>query len=1155
MIRFSVAAVLLLAASASGHNPLFARSGCGCLRNPVAAELTVKETTQLRGYLQQRGVKHYGALSDSALKAMFHFNLINNFPNVVPATRSGMMQVVSESLSSLTDDVLPSVQQCGQIAGYLKQSVPELIGGRVNIDLKSLVASASVILHQRGVKISMAQLNILLKTGLMAYLKSTAYQSSYSSLIQLISSLDHIDHNLPNILDQESLLVVRRALENRFNLDREIFDKRYKQAVKSFEANRRRILASFNALAYRGPDYEVNMQAVIKAMIVHFPGLASSTARSALNLLQLTNSAGGKATPKDLLAMITVPKLDASLRSISEVYAQRALLKMPDQQRDLTVVQIREAYTLFTMALMSQGIRPVNQLQTFEAFIKYTQWFFLGNHVYSVEAYLLYALRVVIAYIPRGSEFFRSHIFDSTIVVDNILVPKPWKSIYEEGRDSIIQRIRGLQGSSDRIANRLASGTGEKGYVNNIVNLKPTIIAAQVPTYDAFEYQNVLLSSQHMQTVAYELAKRFEGLKEPSFQLPLLRILVRANLITGTGDKAAAAFRRLFQGLPAYSRPSSLRHILTQLSEHRLQLTEDQLKAALDQFYVFSRSFGYIIPKPAIPSIFIYAVRQYLLTLSKIPAQPFDDDYLKFLDSRLPGIIRQVTVIDNQVPIDDYLSQKILSVFRDVRVSVEAGRVIIRFIQSSNLLGKPVQGVSVVARYQKLLRSLFKRYPINTFIFGAKDLASLSAQLQKVGLGVDLKYLRDVNVMTYIGLGLTNRFPKPLTAVRFRQIVYRCISYFLRADKVGNIPSVEFFRVMLQLNKVPSSKLPVPQVPVVQTDYTPAPIYILRGINLPVKQVEKLIVILRTRFVFVTLDNVHSILVHSVLLLRASGQKVVQTNCYHLLSKYFRGLPKSIAIGAFDIEPLVKEIDDQLVDATISGTGIQAAMVELYTHMHYLKLPIPSVEVRDKFLSFVLGAYGKIHVRRQLPFGKPFYEFLSGFLPKLPDYLQPFPLFAAPQLHSMLYSKLKTPIYASDIPLYLRVVRKMQKGGLTLGGLKSTLSKVDLITVLQAGEITRLLDFVKDRKIKVSRGEIIRAFSLCRLTLGLSSVKISRADLISVFERVMLTIVTKYNSLLLVGYVEEIVLRIRNYKPRIIVPNRPKIPMLQCKHNGKYFQC
>ena len=175
MLRLPLVLALLLAASASG-NVLFARSGCGCLRNPVAAQLTAQELTHLRGYVKQRGVKHYGVLSDDALQAIFRFNLINNFPDVVPSTRSGVLQVLTESLNSVTDDVVPSVTQCGEIAGYLQKSVPALAAGGVGLDLRSLVSSAAVVLHQRGVNVNLDQLNVLLRTGLSGYLQSTAYQ-------------------------------------------------------------------------------------------------------------------------------------------------------------------------------------------------------------------------------------------------------------------------------------------------------------------------------------------------------------------------------------------------------------------------------------------------------------------------------------------------------------------------------------------------------------------------------------------------------------------------------------------------------------------------------------------------------------------------------------------------------------------------------------------------------------------------------------------------------------------------------------------------------------------------------------------------------------------------------------------------------------------
>nr|AGS19349.1 cement protein 100k [Amphibalanus amphitrite] len=1156
MLRLPLALALLLAASAYG-NVLFARSGCGCLRNPVAAKLTGEEISHLRGYVKERGVKHYDVLSNDALQAIFRFNLINNFPDVVPATRTGVLQIISESLNTLTDAVVPSVPQCGKIAGYLQKSVPGLAAGGVSLDLRSLVASASVILHQRGVTVNLEQLNVLLKSGLAGYLQSTAYQSSYGSLIQLISALDHIDHNLPNILDQESLIVVRRALESRFNLDREIFDKRYKLAIKAFEENRRRLLASFNTLAYRGPNYETNVQLVIKQMLTIFSGISAKTVRIILNILQLTNSAGGKATPKDLLAMITVPKLDVSIRKITEAAANRVYLKLPEHHQGLTIDDIQEAYSIFIIGLASQGVQPLQLEATYEAFIWHTQRFFLATRIYSVQAYLLYVMRVVVPLIPRGSQSFRLHIFDSSVVIDNILVPEGLTSIYEEGRQTIIKRIRGLQGSSSDITNRIIGGQGEKGVIGNDLKFQ-TIVPADVPGYDQFEYQNVILSAVQMREIASVLIQRFNQLKQPSLQLPLMRIMIHANVIPNSGAAAAAAFRRLFRGLPAYSGPTDLSFVLTQLSENRLQLTETQLLAGIQQFYVASRCLGYVIPQQTIPSVFLYTVREYLSTLASVPAQPFGDGFLEFLYLRLAGIIRQVTVVDQKVPIDDYVSQKIFSVFgSSVRISVEARRTIIRFIHNSELLPKVGQGVSVVAQYQRLLKSLFKRYPIGTFILSTKELVYIRAELKKAGISVDIKYLRDANVMAYIGLGLLNRLEKSMTVIRVRQIVLSSIRYFLRINKVSNIPSVEFFRVLLHQYKVPLPQLPLPKRPVIQyPKYTRAPIYILSGISLPVKQVEQLVVILRTRFVFVSIENVQSILAHTVLLLRASGQQIVQKNCYEVLTRYYRGLPKSISVGEFDIEDLVKEIDDQLKDATISGTGVQSALVELYLHMYYLKMPLPSVKVRDGFLSFVIGAYGKVQVRRQLPFGKLFYDFLQGFLPKLPGYLKPFPIFAGPQVYKVFHSTLKTPVYPSDIPLYFQLFRRVTKGSLTMGSLQSSLSGLSLLPGLTSEELSSIIDLVKGKQLKVSQTEIRRAFAICRLSLGLSSVKISRSKLISIFQEVVISIVQKYKSLLVVSYVEQILLRIRTYGPkyRPVQPITPIKPGYPCK-NSKYIRC
>ena len=844
--------------------------------------------------------------------------------------------------------------------------------------------------------------------------------------------------------------------------------------------------------------------------------------------------------------MITTPKLDISLRSISDRYANRVYLKLPAHHNGLQISEIREAYTLFIIGLASQGVQPLQLEATYETFIWHTQRFFLSAQVYSVEAYILYVIRVVVPMIPRGSASFRLHIFDSSVVVDNILVPKPLTSIYKQGRKSIIARLRGLQGSSDRISGRIERGAGAQGFVKNIVSLEAPILPSHTPGYDQFEYQNVILSGLHLKRIASVLVSRFNQLKQPSLQLPLLRILVRANVIRGTGERAAAAFRRLFKGLPAYSKPSNLAYILTQLSERRLQLTEAQLIAGLQQFYVASRSLGYVIPEKNIPSVFLYTIREYLSAQTSIPTQPFNDKFLEFLYLRLAIIIRQVTVIENQVPIDDFVTQEIFSVFGKRSISVRARRTIIRFIHSSKLLGKSAKGVSVVARYRKLLKSLFKRYPIGTFILSKQELAIVRVDLSKVGIKVDISHLRDANIMAYIGLGLLNRFKASMTVLQVRQLVYKSIRYFLRINKVSNIPSVEFFRILMHQYKVPTPQLPVPKPPVIQTDYTPPPIYILPGIALPVKQVQSLVVILRKRFVFVSIENVQSILAQSILIGRGKGRKIDQNNCYRFLTIYYRGLPKKLAIGAFDIKSLLKKIDDNLVDATISGTGIQSALVELNLHMHSLKMPVPSVQVRDDFLSFILGAYGRKQVRRQLPFGKPFYNFLKEFLPKLRGYLKPFPLFSGPQISSLLHAKLKTPIYVSDIHLYLQVVRRLRKGSLTIYILKKSLSGISLRPKLQPAEMTGLLDYVKEKEIKVTQVEIIRAFAICRLSLGLSKVRISRGQLISIFRQVMLTTVKKHNSLLVARYVEYILAAIK--KPRKAIP-------AICKVDKKFFGC
>nr|UEK51654.1 CP100k-like protein 1 [Tetraclita japonica formosana] len=1162
MMRVPLALTLLLAAFASG-SIMFPRNGCGCLRNPVAAELKTEEITQLRGYIKQRGVTHYEAFTDYSLQAIYRFNLLNNFPDVVPSSRSGVIQVVSESLKELTDEVVPSAPTCGKIADYLQGAVPELAGGGVNIDLKSLVAASAVILHQRGVAIQLSQLNILLKTGLSGYLQSTAYKTSYSALSQLIATLDHIDHNLPNILDQDLLIAVRRKLETRFNLDSKIFDQRFQQAIRVFEANRQRILESFNSLAFRGPDYEVTIQVVIRETIRLFPGISKTTLRSVLNILQLTNTRGGKATPKDLLAMITIPHLDKSLRTITDVIANRIFLKLPYHHKGLTRVEVHEAYVLFIIGLASQGVQPVQLQACHEAFVWHTQRFFLGTRSYTVEAYILYVIRVVVPSIPRGSVGFRLHLFDASIVIDNVLVPEPLQSIYKEGRQTIIERVRGLQGSSEDITRRLLTGEGEKPFVKNIVDLRPPIKTGPLPTYSKFEYEGVILSVAHLQAIAYELQRRFDQLKQPQLQLPLLRVLIRAHVVRGSGDKAAAAFRRLFSGLPRYVAPQDVAGIITQLSERRLQLTRTQVLAGLQQFFVASRCLGHVIPPKSLPGVFVYTITQYIQTLSKIPAQPFDYRFLQYLYQRLASIIQQVVLINRSVPVVGRQVESIFSVFGRVRISLRCQRTIVRFIDNSGLIKRPMKGSSTaVVVYRQLLATMLKRYPVGVFVLSEKELTILRVELStKYRISITTQYLRDANIMSFVGLGLLGRLKPSLTVVQYRQVLVVSIRSFLRINKVSNIPTSDYFRVLFRTQHVKTPSLPVPQPPVIQTPkvYVPPPIYILRGLTLTVVQVREIVAVLRVRFTFVSLDNVQAILAHTVLLLRANGKPVDQKNAYEVLSSYYSSLSKNLAISGVDIDALLKTIDERLVDATISGTGIQSGLVELFLHMSFLKMPIPGPEVRNEFFSFCIGAYGQVQVRRQLPFGKSFYEFLSGFLPKLPGYLKPFPLFSGPKIFDAFSAQLKTRIAPSDIRLLIQVIRRttrVKSSSFNLGYLLKIISRAKptpITAPLDPKELTGLLDYVKAQKLKVTQAELTRAFAICRLTVRLSVRKVTRVQVLKIFQRLVQTTVKKYNSLLVVSLVEQLVVSFRSVKvirPVIPFPRPTRFPV---KRAGGFF--
>nr|UEK51649.1 CP100k-like protein 1 [Megabalanus ajax] len=977
MMRLPLVAVLLLVASANGYRPSFARRGCGCLRSPVAADLDDKEIAILRGYVKERGVKHYESLSDISLKAIFRNKLINNFPDEVPATRDGLLQVIAESFGSLTDSVVPSVAQCDQIAGYLKKSVPALVGAGVSIDLRSLVSSAAVLLHQRGVTVNTDELNIFLKYGLINYLKSTVYQSSYSMLRQLIVTLDYLDNDLPIILDYKELIAVRLALKKRFNTSVNIFKNRYQLAIQSYKANRNLLLASFRTLAYRGPKYEIYLQQVIRETIKIFPSISAATVRKVFNSLQLSNTGSGMGSPKDLLTMITVPSLDASLRSITRMYANNLYKKLPACYMDQKI-EIQEIYFLFLVSILSQGIQPLNQVATYELFIYHSTSYFQSSCTYTVDDYFLFISRVVRSNIPLGSKHFKIISFDHSVVIENILVPEPWTSIYKEGRDTIIKRLVGLQGSSDQITKRLIEGGGEKDYVKNIVNLKPAITAGPVPTYDAFEYKNVLLSSQHMQSIALELEKRFEGLKKPSLRLPLLQILVRADIITDTGDKAAAAFLRLFQGLPKFSRPSSLSYIMTQLSAYRLQATKAQIKAALDQFFVATKCLGYVIPQQQIPSIFVAVVGQYLSTLPTIPKQPFDYNFLEFLHFRLASIIEQLSAVGSQSVIDDYAIYEIFSVFGRTGLSVYAKRIIIKYINEYEILPKEAQ----IAEYQQLIKSVMTKCSVNSLILNEKQLNSILSNLYKSkGIKIELSMLIDINYMAYFAVCQSGSYRPAMHNYLYRSI----ISYNLTVRK-PKYHSAEFFRILIEQAK-PSQvkiqqKLPVSRLPLIQYRRKPErPCYIIPGIILYKEQLRQLVTVILPRFAFVNMYNIRSIVAHTILILRAR-YRVTQENCYERLKEYYKSLPVN-ALKAFDSYKLLETLEVRPKRAAISSAGIQSAMAELYMHMHHLKMPFPSDdEVRIAVLRDCLSAYSSKGMYRSVPFGRRFHGFLKDYLPK-----------------------------------------------------------------------------------------------------------------------------------------------------------------------------
>nr|QTP96552.1 adult cement protein 1 [Chelonibia testudinaria] len=1131
MLRVPLALALLLVASANGHN--FARHGCGCIRSPVAAELGPEELSQLRGYIQNHGVNHYKTFTDQSLQAIYRFNLLNNFPDVVPSSRAGVLQLVSESLNGLTDQVVPSVTQVGQTVDYLRGAVPQLSGSNVNIDLSSLVAASSAILNNRGLEIRLQELNTLLKTGLTGFLQSAAYHRNYGSLSQLVSSLDYIDSTLPSILDQDLLVEVRRRLVARYNQNSKIFDQRYDQAIKIFESHRARLLASFNALAFRGPTYEVTIQSVIQAIHRLYPSVTTGALRSGLNVLQLTNTGGGRVTPRDLLAMITVPQLGSGIRSITDIFAGRVVSGLPLRHRGLTISQIREAYGLFIIGLTSQGIQPLQAQAAYNAFVWHTRRFFGGVTVYSVEAYITYVIRVVVPSIPRDSAHFRLHLFDSNIVINNVLVPEPLKSIYKEGRQTLLAPIRGLQGSSEDITRRLIRGEGEKPFVKDIVKLAPEIKNGPLPTYNKFEYDGVVLSARQQQAIFQALQQRFDRLRQPQLQLPLLRVLIRARVVR---RNPAETFQRLFRGLPSFQAPRNIDGLITQLGQNRLTLTREQLLAGLQQFYVASRSLGIVIPPRSLPGVFIYTIRQYLRTLTTIPAQPFDFRFLQYVQERLASIIQRTVLINRSVPVVGRQVENIFNVFGNIQVSLRAQRTILRFISSSGLVRSPVTSSSTaITVYRRLLASLVQRYPVSTFILSVRELIVLRAQLSQVGIRVSLQYLRDANVMAFVGLGLFNRLQPTVTTVQFRQMIFVSIRTFARINQVNNIPSGAFFRIVFSTHGKTIPSLPVPHYPVIQAPVSP-PIYILRGLTLPVRQVHEIVSALRSRFPFVSLDNAQAIIAHTVLLLRSRNSNFNYARAHPALMRYYSGLPRSLAISGVNIDTLLRTIDERLVDATISGAGIRSGLVELYLHMHFLGLPIPTPAVRDQFFSFILSAYGQMQVRRQLPFGRYFFTFLNSFLGKLPGYVKPFPLFAAPKIYDAFSSQLGVRISPADMPLLLQAIQRVapaQGGQFNLGYLLQTIQRArpsPFSAPLTSSELTSLLGYFKTHQVAVSQPQLIRAFAICQLTVRLSVQSITRAQVLQAFQRVIMSTMRQNHGLFGAGLVNQLVSNFRQGK-------------------------
>lgn len=1118
-------ALLLLLAALVGSGAgtiMFPRGGCGCARNPVARKLTVEEILRLRAFVLGLGIKHANVLTDISLQAIFRFSILNNFPDVVPSKRSGMLEIITQGLSELTDKVLPDAVVIARIVKFLSVSVPELATIKLNVDLSSLVPASAVILHQRGVTLTHAQLQVFIKGALSAYLQSPAYKAEYGPLAQLVATLDHFDHQLPSILQLAALLPVRRRLEKRFNLKNDIFDHRFRQAVKQFENNRRRILNSFHTIAYRGARFEITIQQVITKVVEFYPGASKASIRAILNILQLTNTKGGRASPRDLLAIIAFPQLEVSIRDIDIVIARRVWLHLPEVK--ITYQQVREAYALYIIGLVSQGIQPVKLSLVHDSFIRHTQRFFLGVSVYSAEAYILYVIRVVVPSIPRGSPGFIIRLFDATVVVDNVLVPEPLQSIYQEGRNTIIPRIFGLQGNSIQITKRLARGEGAKPVVKNIVNLGPRIVNGPLPTEDKFSYSGVLLSAVQLQAVSAVLEARFSALKARHLQLPLIKLIIDADIIDGSGETASAALRRLFAGLPDFQVSASLGPLVTQLSTQRLVLTEQQLLAGLQQFYVATRALGIVIPTNALQSIFAISLTQYVATLPKIPAQPFDIGFLQYLRARLTIIIQSVVLVGDSVPLLGPQLDKIFSVFPGLVISPGAQRAIIRFIYSSDLIKVEIKSASAAVKILgRVLAGISDHYSHDAYILGDVQLQLLLKELIDLKIKISIQQLRDANALALLGLGLHKRLDVGLTSVQVRIIIRRAIVLFLRVNKVSNIASEDFFRALFATVKVSLPELPVPQPPVYQKPepYVPPPVIILPGLSLSVKRVEFFISVLRRRFTFVTFDNVQPILAHIITILRSRGEKITQEYLDEALTVYITALPKFGSVKGLDLSVLLKRIDTHLIDVTITGIGIQSAFVELYLSLHALKLPLPSVEVRNDFFTLIVTLYGRTFTRQQIRFGEPFYKFLSTYLPKLSDYSKPFPLFALPQLFFALEAQLKPAILpVSDISILIRVI--VQANGLKLDGLTLVRllgllrgsKKVSIAGPLVEAELKVILAHVRQAGLKVSQRRIRRAFLAVRLALRFIDVRLSRKLVIQTFSRLVVKVGSSHPKLL-----------------------------------------